>query len=89
MTAIQTASIESEIQTFSRDYYIQLSTAAAECGSNFLPNIIVSNEKIFQISTLGCLPILKNIFEQNGERHNESIQPKDLKSKISEDLAQK
>ena len=29
MTAIQTASIESEIQTFSRDYYIQLSTAAA------------------------------------------------------------
>ena len=45
MTAIQTASIESEIQTFSRDYYIQLSTAAAECGSNFLPNIIVSNEK--------------------------------------------
>ena len=46
MTAIQTASIESEIQTFSRDYYIQLSTAAAaaECGSNFLPTITVSND---------------------------------------------
>ena len=40
-------------------------------------------------STLGCLPIFKNIFEQNGERPNESMQPKDLKSKISEDLAQK
>ena len=36
--------IESEIQTFLRDYYIQLSTAAAECGSNFLPTITVSND---------------------------------------------
>ena len=35
------------------------------------------------------MPIFKNIFDQNGERPNESMQPKDLKSKISEELAQK
>ena len=38
---------------------------------------------------LGYLSIFKNIFEQNGERPNGSISPKDLKSKISDDLAQK
>ena len=35
------------------------------------------------------MSIFKKIFEQNGERPNESMQPKDLKSKISEELAQK
>ena len=41
------------------------------------------------VYTLGCLPIFKNIFKQNGEKPNESRYPKDLKSKISEVLAQK
>ena len=39
--------------------------------------------------TLGYLPIFKNTFKQSGEKPNDSISPKDLKSKISEDLAQK
>ena len=38
---------------------------------------------------VGCLPNFKNISKQNGERPNDSISPKDLKSKISDDLAQK
>ena len=38
---------------------------------------------------LEYLSIFKNIFKQNGERPNDSISPKDLKSEISEDLAQK
>ena len=43
----------------------------------------------FNVFTLGYLSIFKNIFKQNGERPNDSISPKDLKSKISDDLAQK
>ena len=42
-----------------------------------------------KVLTLGCLPIFKNIFDRNGDEPYESMQPKELKSKISEDLAQK
>ena len=42
-----------------------------------------------RVPILGCLPIFKNIFKQNGERPNDFISTKDLKSKISEDLARK
>ena len=41
------------------------------------------------VCMLGYLSIFKNIFKQNGERPNDSISPKDLKSKISDDLAPK